>query len=235
MSYRFLPVFAFLPLLFGQDLPQRSRLSDYPVRAQLQHFEIGAYYLVHDIPSEKAKYSANDYLVVEIAVFPASGEHPRISSRDFMLRVNDKKTLNAASPQSVAVALRSSDLNQSSNFPPEGGIGSQSPIVQPPQVAGVPPDAGRFPEDGNPDGNLSARGPFSRNTGDPYSAQERAMAIDRAIDSVAFPVGVLKQPVKGDLFFRFSGKLKSIRSLDLVYTDENGFQTALPLVKVPEK
>lgn len=227
--------FALVPLLLGQTLPQRSRLSDYPVHAELPHFAIGAAYLVHDIPTESKLYSSNDYLVVDVAIFPANEQSVRISSHDFTLRMNDKKSLNPAPAQSVVASLRFSDFDQPAGLASQGrGIGDD------PGIPGVPPAAGdqsaatRFP--GDPIGLGSGRGPQSRNSDDPYSvAPGRDITVDRAIESVALTEGVLKHAVKGYLFFRFSGKLKSIRALDLIYKDENGAETSLTLVSSPDK
>lgn len=235
---------ALLPLLLAQDLPQRTRLSDYTLHAQVQSFQIGAYYLVHDIPTEKRPYSASDYLVVEIAIFPDSDKPVRISSRDFTLRMNDKKILDPAPPQLVAAALRNSEFDQQTNLLGAGGIGvggiPDAGIPGAPSVAGPQQSPGRFPGDPNPSripdagSNTipSVRGPQSRNTDDPNGVGSwRDIPIERAIANAALPEGLLKRPVKGLVFFRFSGKLKSIRALDLVYTDESGSQTALALIK----
>lgn len=221
---------AFVPLLLAQQLPQRSRLSDYPVHAQLPHFELGAYFLAHDLPTEKTTYSPNDYLVVEVAIFPAEGERVHVSNRDFTLRINDKKVVDAASPQSVAASLRYSNFDQPTALPSGGGIGDAG-------VAGIPGGAGRLPGDTNPGAIPQPSAPLSRNnTDDPYSAApNRDLPVERAVADVALVDGAINRPTKGDLFFRFGGKVKSIHSLDLVYTDDKGAQTTIPLIKAPEK
>lgn len=225
-----LTVSAFVPLLFGQQLPQRSRLSDYPIHAQLPHSELGVYFLAHDLPTEKTTYSANDYLVVEVAMFPPDGERLHVSNRDFTLRVNEKKVVDAASPQSVAASLRYSNFDQPTALPSGGGLGDAG-------IGGVPPGAGRFPGDTSSSGIPQPRGPLSRNsTDDPYSVvPQRDIPVERAVADVALPDRVIDRPIKGDLFFRFSGKMKSIHSLDLIYTDEKGAQTTITLLKAPEK
>jgi hypothetical protein len=141
--------------------------------------------------------------------------------------MNGTKVFDAASPRSVAFSLRYSDWSQRpalSADPDLGGAGA---------IPGAGPATGRFPEDG---GATSARSPQARSGDDPYSAaSERSIPIEQAIANAALPEGVVQKPVKGDLFFRFSGKLKSIRSLELVYSGESGSQSALVLVETPPR
>ncbi len=225
---RFLLAAALLPSLFAQDAAQRSKLSDYPVHAQFPHFEIGADYLVHKIPAENRDYQADDYLVVEVAIFPADGEHPRVSSKDFTLRVNGTKVFDSASPRSVAFSLRYSDWSQRPALSADPDLGAAGVIP------GTGPAIGRFPDDAS--GAGSPRTPQVRSGDDPYSvAPERSIPIEQAIANAALPEGLVQKPVKGDLFFGFRGKLKSIRSLELVYTGENGSQSALVIVETPQK
>lgn len=216
-----------MPFLFGQQLARRSRLTDYPVHAELPQFELGAYFLGHDLPTEKTTYSPSDYLVVEVAIFPPDGARVHISNRDFTLRVNNKKTIDAASQQSVAASLRYSNFDQATALPSGGGIGDAT-------VGGVPGQ--RFPGDANPSAIPQPRPTLSQSSDDPYSAApNRDIPVERAVADVALQDGVMNRPTKGDLFFRFSGKTKSIHSLDLIYTDDKGAQTILTLVKAPEK
>jgi len=152
MSYlRLVVTFACIPRLFGQDASERSTAADYPVHAQFQKFEIGAEYLVHNIPAEKGEYWAKEYLVVEVAIFPSSGNALRISSGDFTLRVNGKKILDTVSAGTVAAALKYPDWEQRANLSATVGIGDGAVVV------GAPPVVGRFPDD--PRGIPDARAP----------------------------------------------------------------------------
>ena len=47
--------------------------------------------------------------------------------------------------------------------------------------------------------------------------QQSDLPIEQAIPRAALPEGIIADHVKGCLFFRFEGKLKSIKSLDLIY------------------
>jgi hypothetical protein len=219
-----LAVCVLLPLLLGQDPAQRTKASDYPVHSQLQGLEIGAEYLVHNIPAVQGEYWAKDYLVVEVAVFPAAADGVRIFANDFTLRLNAKQILYTISPGSVAASLKYPDWEQHPNLSAAAGIGDGAVIV------GAPPVVGRFP--GDPTGIPPVRAPKPRSTEDTYGVpQEQSIPLDQAITSVALPDGFQQKPVKGCVFFRFEGKLKSIHSLELIYTDRNGLQAAMALVK----
>jgi hypothetical protein len=217
---------AFLSLLLGQSVATRSKLSDYSVHAELPHLQLGAEYLIHRIPTEAREFQADDFLVVEVAVFPADEERVRISRTNFTLRLNDKKILDSVPRSVVATALTYADLQQRRNLSADPGLPDGA------AVPGAPPVPGRFP--GDPIGPPSERTSQSGGPNDAYGVDhERNMPIEQALDRVALPEGQLKTAVKGLLFFRFDGKLKSIRSLELVYTDQSGAQPALALIKPP--
>ena len=96
-----------LPALFAQDKPTgRVKASEYPAHAAIPGLEIGAEYLVHSIPGDNGYYYADNYLVVDVGVFPFSGEAIRIESRKFALRINQGKSVYAAdSPGTVAASI----------------------------------------------------------------------------------------------------------------------------------
>src|SRR5713101_6561606 len=69
----------------------KDKAADYPVHATAGTTAIGAEYLVHSIPADTQTFIASDYLVVEVAVFPALGEPVEIGTSNFTLRLNGKK------------------------------------------------------------------------------------------------------------------------------------------------
>jgi hypothetical protein len=215
---------AILPLLLGQDTAQRAKPSDYPVHARFPRFDLGAEYLVHNVPAEKGEYWAKEYLVVEVALFPGSEGGVRVSSNNFTLRVNGKKILDSVTPGTVAAALKYPDWEQRPNLTLSGGVGDGSIIV------GAPPAVGRFP--GDPSAHPPSRAPQPRSTEDTYGLPEgQSIPIEQAVANVALPEGLARKPVKGCLFFRFDGKLKSIHTLELLYTDGNGAQASVALIE----
>ncbi|HXA68547.1 MAG TPA: hypothetical protein VNV82_25510 [Bryobacteraceae bacterium] len=208
---------AFLLVLCAQDAP-RSKATDYPARIALTEMEIGAEYLVHSIPSEKGDYFAKEYLVVEVAIFPTTKSGLKISSGRFTLRINKKSTLSAQSAGMVAAALKYADWEQRPQMTATAG----------PLIYGAP-QGGRFP--GDPTTPRPLPNPVPSQTGSGNVDKQSDLPIDEAISRAALPEGVITEHVKGCLFFRFEGKLKSIKSLDLIYeTGPNSSPATIPLL-----
>ena len=205
MKYRIaIAAVALLFTLQAQDAA-RTKASDYPSPTTAEGVEIGAEYMVHSIPGPRGGYFAKEYLVVEVAIFPAARQSLKISSGHFTLRVNNKSNLTAQSSGSVAAALKYPDWEQRRNMTAQAG----------PLIFGAPPAVGRFP--GDPTQPRPLPNPVPDQTDTSGVDKEPNVPIEDAIARAALPEGPTVTPVKGCIFFRFEGKLKSIKSLDLIY------------------
>jgi hypothetical protein len=90
------------------------------------------------------------------------------------------------------------------------------------------PQVGRFP--GDPTQQRPPPTPrVPDQTGSVNVEPQRNMPIEDAIARAALPEGSTVEHIKGCLFFRFEGKLKSIKSLELVYDPGSG----APPVTIP--
>jgi hypothetical protein len=217
VKLRFAIASAVLLALHAQDTP-RSKASDYPAHVMLPGIEIGAEYLVHSIPGERGGYFAKEYLVVEVAIFPTTRAGRKISSGQFTLRINKKSALIAQAPGMVASALKYPDWEQRPQMTAQAG----------PLIYGAP-QAGRFPGDPTQPRPLPTPVPDQSDSGN--VEKQRDVPIDEAIAHTALPEGVTAEQVKGCLFFRFEGKLKSIKSLELIYDPGAGAAPAtIPLL-----
>jgi len=197
-------VIAATALLYSQDAP-RSKASDYPAHIALPGMEIGAEYLVHSIPTEKGDYFAKEYLVVEVAIFPVTKDSLKISIGHFTLRINKKSTLSTQSAGTVAAALKYPDWEQRPQMTAQAG----------PLIYGAP-QVGRFP--GDPTQPQPLPTPRVPDQSDSANVEKQSnLPIEVAISRAALQEGLIAEHVKGCLFFRFEGKLKSIKSLDLIY------------------
>jgi hypothetical protein len=225
VAARLLSLLLTLAPAFAQNAPPRSQPSDYPAHAQFPAFEIGAEYLVHNIPLEKGEYWARDYLVVEVILVPRGRESIDLSSNQFMLRINGKKSLlYADSPGAVAAALKYPDWQTHPNLSAAAGIGDAGVVI------GAPPVVGRFP--GDPTGVPPRPTPQDPNGENPYGVTpDSGRPLDQAIAIAALPEGRITKFAKGCLFFPFRGKLKSIKALDLVYDPGAGAAPSLALMK----
>ncbi len=212
---------ALSPALLAQDAP-RSKISDYPVHAKLPAMEIGVEYLLNGIALDKGMYIARNHLVLDVAIFPSTQSGVNVSSSQFALRVNNKTILYTDSPGAVASSLKYPDWQTHPNATAQAGVGNGSVILS------APPPVARFPGDRRADRPPSVpRVEQPDPSGEPKAAGQ---PIETQIAIAALPEGQSQKLVKGLLFFPFSGKTKSIRSLDLIYDGgESGLKTTIPL------
>ncbi len=215
--HRAVLLIALLPL-YAQA--PRSKATDYPVHASLAGMEIGAEYLDHTIPSDKGSYIAKDYLVVDVGVFSSTREGIDIKSGQFSLRINrDKRVLVPVSPGTVAGALKYPDWEGQ-----RGASAQAGPVI----YSTTPNNTGHFP--GDPQAPPPIAPPMEAPP-DPSGIEKQIpTSIDEAIAAVAFSEGVTNKTFKGCVFFRYRGKMKSIKSLELIYDPGEGRPTAtIPL------
>ncbi len=71
----------------GQGTKPRADASAYEVQGAAGDLKIGADYLVHSIPASSGYLNADDYLIVEAAVFGPRAATIKLSLSDFVLRI----------------------------------------------------------------------------------------------------------------------------------------------------
>jgi len=196
----------------------KDKPEDYPSHATAGPTSIGAEYLVHSIPTHSQTFLARDYLVVEVAVFPARNQPVEININSFTLRLNGKKEiLYPDTPGTVAASLKYPDWEQPHpHTEVQAGAGNDSVIL------GRPPAVGRFPGDPNP----RPAPPKSPSPGESAGIdRNEPQTPDEAVAQYSLPDARIEKPVSGYLYFHFRGKTKSIKSLELVYEDQAGSVT----------
>jgi hypothetical protein len=180
--------------LAGQGTLPRADASKYDVQGALGDFTIGADYLVHSIPASSGFIIADDYLIVEAALFGPRLTTIKLSLTDFELRITS--TSNKVGPSTIEAR------------PPTFGTSFAA-------TRRAPGDPNRPPPRPTP-----TRVPTSiDNSGIEREAQ---LPLDQQIDQASLPAGEHKVPVSGALFFPFKGKTTSIKSLELIYTGPAG-------------
>ncbi|MGD0364949.1 MAG: hypothetical protein ABSC93_29065 [Bryobacteraceae bacterium] len=218
MAYR---AVLLLPLLLGTLLAQygttpKASAQEYPAHAKLDKISIGAEYLVHSFSRGRQMFIAKDYLVVEVALFPAKGENLLVNTAQFGLRVNGRKeALQPQGPEFVAESLKYPE--QSSGPHAVAGLG--------PLVLGQPRQTERFPGDPN-----ARTGPAPGGTDDNPTGADKDPPVkaEDLVVQAALPDGEHHGPSSGFLYFHYRGKVKGIHSLELVIAGPSG-ATTLPL------
>ncbi len=207
--------------LFCQGTEPRKSAAEYPVQASLPEVSFGAEYLVRSVSARSRTFFIPDYLVVEVAVFPAAGKTATLSHREFTLHINKKDTLYPQSAGFVAASLKYPDWERRRQFEAVAGAGDSAVIL------GRPPAVGRFPGDPRDSRNRLPPAPKAPASDESHPRPE-AVRADEAVEETILAQGEIRRPRSGYLYFPYKGKTTSLRSLELVYHGPAG-QTRLKL------
>jgi hypothetical protein len=74
-------------VLHAQGTTPREKPADYHAQSRLSGFDLAAEYLAHSMPEKGGVIDVNEYLVIEVAVFPTTKAAPSITSGEFTLRL----------------------------------------------------------------------------------------------------------------------------------------------------
>ncbi len=201
----------FAGLLSAQvGIEPRPKPEDFPAHQETARLAIGAEFMVHSFGRDAERYVNEDYLTVEVGVYPVDRKPVLISAAQFALRVNGKKEpVSSAPPSLVASSLHYNDWEQRAQLDRQDGQGS----IGGPSQSGGP----RFPGDNRPNqGRLPAP---PQAPADTALAPPDHVAPSVLLKEVALTEGEHKFPAGGYLYFPYRGKIKSIRTLDLVYSN----------------
>ena len=199
--------------MHAEGTQPKASAAEYPVQAQWGNLAIGAEYMVHSFGSGEQMYLAENYLVVEVALFPPKGEGVTADAAKFGLRVNGKKTLlYAQNPPMVA-----SQFNRRAWEAPRGvtadlGVGGANIGLGHPQ--------GRDPVTGAPEGRRLPNPPRAPDAGVPGGGEPRQRERpEELLVRTALPEDLHRGPVSGFLYFPYQGKASRLKSIDLLFQD----------------
>jgi hypothetical protein len=205
---RFVPVlFVLAAVAQAQGTTPKPAASDYPAQAVAGPFTFAADNLVHSVPTSRGVYLAPDYLVIEVAVYGPVSAKPEFSLGQFYLSVNKGKPYPTTPPSFVIAAIQNPQLEGPQMASEIGLAGGPSVVIGPrPQP--------RFPGDPTapPPRKVDVPKPPNR-SGQP----DEPISIEDLVNRSIFPEGAYGVPKAGVIFFRYSGKMKSIRSVELLY------------------
>ena len=181
-----------------KGLPPRAAPGDYEAHAQAGKVTIGAEFKGHFVPTQQGTFSTEEYVTVETGLFGSPGERIKLSSDDFSLRINGKKTPLSSQPY----ALIFGSLKDPEWAPPEateaksktsigaGGGGQNEPPPPPPKMP-----------------------------------MELQRAMQQHVQKAVLPEGDRALPQAGLIFFQYRGKTEHIHSIELTYTGPAGKAT----------
>jgi hypothetical protein len=209
---------AAVAMLHAQGLTPREKATDYPVHAEMKDgFTIAAEYLVHTLPTGKDALVANDYLVVEVAVFGPRSKRIDLSQGSFTLMLDTgkkggKTSLTPDSAGTVAGSIKFSDWTPKPRVEATAGAGNATIGVGPTMTPRFPGDPSVRPLPVPPVPEQNPAG----------IEKDQPLSIDERVQRASLPTGELAPPAAGLIFFPFDGKTKSIKTLELVYEGPAG-------------
>jgi len=178
----------------AQGLPPRVAPTDYQAHAKAGALTIAAEFQGHAVPTAQGTMlTTEDYVAVEVGFFGPPDAHVQIAVEDFSLRINGRKVPLPGLPYGVIL----SNLKDPEWEPPEAPKSSKTSI-------------------GTGGGADNSQPPVVHI---PIEVQ-RAMA--QKTQKASLPLGDRVLPQAGLIFFRYGGKPKSIKSVELIYSGAAG-------------
>jgi hypothetical protein len=183
-----------------EGIPARAAAGDYQAHAQVGTVTIGAEFRGHAIPTADLLLNSEDYVTVEVAFFGPSGARLKLSIEDFSLRINGKK--GALPNQSDLMVFKS----------------VKDPEWEPEVKA---EKAGKTSIGSGGGGRGQADGP------PPVVHPPLALQRDweHRVEKASLLEGDRGLPQAGFIFFRYGGKTKSLKSIELIYDGPAGKAT----------
>lgn len=208
-------LFFLLTAVWADDVAVRPKISDYPQMMKLGKADVGAEFHAHTLPlgegAGKAPLFAGDYLVVEIAIYPAPFVRMQVNPSDFTLRLNGKKVVESQSSGMVVRRMK----NTRSNLPALV-IGSGPGEV----VVGGSQRQPRFP--GDQTGSRQPRPSPVPEEEHPGVEKAPESKPEELVPERELRNEIVDKPVAGYLFFPYEGKLKALKSIELIYDGPAG-------------
>jgi hypothetical protein len=195
-------------LACAQGTTPKPSAADYSVHAAAGGVPIGAEYMVHSFGAGEQMYVVENYLVVEVALYRPKDVMLPTDVTQFALRINGKKaTLSPQPPSMVAASLSHPEWRQRPGVQVGAGpVIFGSPQTQPP-FPGAPqpryPAPPRAPDAGPPGG----------------IDKPKAATAAELLAQTALPTEPHRGPVSGFLYFPYTGKTSSIKSLELTWQE----------------
>jgi hypothetical protein len=185
-----------------RGMPPRAAPGDYQAHAAAGTVTVAAEFLGHSIPrGDEIPLTTEDYVVIETAMFGASGTRLKISSGDFSLRIYAKKTKPVPSQPFGMVFHSLKDPVWEDKVAVEEKEKSSGTGI-------------------STSGNAQTEKPAP-----PRMPLEMQRAMQQRVEKVALPEGDRLLPQAGLIFFPYHGKVEKIHSIELIYAGPTGTAT----------
>jgi hypothetical protein len=190
----------------AKGMPPRATPAEYQAQVQAGTVTVAAEFKGHSVPTLQGPLSSEDYVVVETGFFGSPDARIKLSSADFSLRINGKKTPLPSQPYGLVV----------------GSV--KDPEWEPPEP---PPSKSKTSMNGG-GGGRGGRGEQADSNAPPPPVHipigvQRAMA--QRVQKSSLPEGDRALPQAGLIFFQYRGKTQGIHSIELIYAGPAGKAT----------
>jgi hypothetical protein len=186
----------------AQGLPPRATPGDYQAQAKVGPVTIAAEFMGHAVPTAQATFNTEEYVAVETGLFGPAGARVTLATGDFSLRINGKKVPLPSQPYGVILkSLKDPEweAEQASTSATKSKTGINT---------------------GGGGGGAAEDKPAP-----PKMSIGVQRAMEQKVEKASFPEGDRVLPQAGLIFFQYSGKVKSIHSLELIYAGAAGKAT----------
>jgi hypothetical protein len=209
---RLVIVLAAAAVAYAQGTNPKPAAEDYPIHTEAHGIPIGAEYMVHSFGNGEQMYFVENYLVVEVAFYYPKTAQASIDLSKFALHINGKRPpLTAQQPNTVAANMMHPewDAQQQHRVSAEAGVG--------PVIFGAPQQRQPFPGAPQPRNPTPPRAPDA----DPPGGVQRQPTVkpEELLIQTALPTEPRPGPISGFIFFPYTGKTSSIKSLVLTWED----------------
>lgn len=188
-------------------LEPRSSSADYPAQGTVSDMKVGAEYMVRSFLAENQSFTIDDYLLVEVSVYPQ--REVSLDLRRFTLRVNGKTVLHTQTPGMVAASVKYPDWTTKPQI-----VGGVTQADGRGVILGRNPSVGRWPGDPRQLPTPPQTAPST------VGAEKEHVDYEGLIQRHALPEGKFNKQIAGFLYFPYSGKLKSIKTAELLIDDQ---------------
>jgi hypothetical protein len=205
------------PVVFAESstaVPPRSHPVDYAANAESKGVKVAAEILSADQVQNMFSTDLSNYIVVEVAVWPAANKPLDLSPVDFSLRLDDARgPIRPVSPKTIAgvIQRRGQSRRDDITLFPSVGVNTGS------WGTGTSVGVGVGMGGGQP-------GPASTDR------DRRTMEVE--LDEKGLTDEVIQKPVAGYLYFPATSRNKKLTSCELLYeSDAASLQLKLPVSK----
>ena len=183
-----------------RGLPPRATPAEYQSQAVIGTISIAADFAGHSVPKPEGPLATEEFIVVETAFYGQPDAKLVLSVGDFALRINGKKAPLSSAPFGMVTA----SLKDPEWVPPDTGA------EKPKSKTGLSTGGG-----GGGDSTPAVV----------HVPIELRRAMAQYLQKASLPEGERSLPQAGLIYFRYTSQVKSIHSIELIYSGPAGNAT----------